>query len=198
MKAIRHTTLALAFLALVSCSDNDEPAPASPTSEKYDIKSGTIHFDTDLAGFKGTKIVYFDDYGAKERVEEYENGALVSCLFSDGKIRYNLDVTAKIAYIVDQYGNRGWEMEFHTWDEIKQFPDYEEDYTKVDNIMVVGKSCEAYQYQDIAVFAGWKGLTLYHQQNPGILIQAVKLEEDVTQDPSLFAVPTGYTVKELP
>ena len=199
MTLFRLTTLALVFFSLASCSDSDDPAPNdTPAAKKYDIKSGTIHFESDLAGFKGTKIVYFDDFGAKERVEEYEDGVLESCVFSDGKTRYNLDIPAKIAYLVDQHGDRGWEMEFHTWDEIKQFPGYEKDYTKVDNITVVGKNCEAYRYKDIAVFAGWKGLTLYHQQNPNILIKAVKLEEDVKQDPALFAVPNGFTVKELP
>lgn len=191
--------LILTILVVAACADKDDPAPAEiPTARKYDIKSGIMEFEQDFAGIKSTKILYFDDYGSKERVEVYEDGLLESCVFSDGKTRYTLHAEAKIAYRVDQPGDRGWEMEFHSWDEIRRLPNYQEDYKKVENFTVVGKNCEAYQYKDIAVFAGWNGLTLYHKQNPGILIQAIKLEEDVKHDAAIFTVPSGFTVKELP
>lgn len=199
MKTTVTKLIVSALFIITACAEKDDPSPVeTPQVRKYDIKSGTIHFDQDLAGFKGIKIVYFDDYGAKERVEEYEDGVLESCYFSDGKTRYMLDTGAKVAYRVDEHGDRGWEMEFNSWEEIQRIPNYEEDYKKVENITVVGKNCEAYQYNDIAVFAGWNGLTLYHKQNPAILIQAVKLEEDVNHDPAIFAVPSGFAVKELP
>lgn len=190
--------MAVTVLVMASCSGGDDPEPnETPAAKKYDIKSGTIHFETELLWFKGTKIVYFDDYGAKERVETYDGETLETSVFSDGKTRYHLNHAQKIAFVADHEGDRGWEMEFHAWEEIQKFPGYQEDYTRLDNMIIVGKDCEAFRYRDMATFAGWKGLTLYHEQE-GARSIAVKLEENVSHDPSLFAVPPGYTVQDLP
>lgn len=177
----------------------DETASVPLVSGKYKIKSGTIHFETSMGTFKNKKIVYFDDYGAKERVEEYtDDEPLKGYNTSDGKIRYYIDLTDKSAWIVDEHGGRGWEMQFHTWEEIERQGNRDNKFKRVDNITVAGKDCEAYAYNDQAIFAGWQGLTLYHKQQPNILMEAVKLEENVTHDPGFFAVPSGFKVKERP
>jgi len=197
MDIISNSLLLLTFfVGALACSDSEDPTPIE-THRKYEIKSGIVRYNSDYLGFVATKIVYFDDYGAKERVETYEGEMLASCLFSDGHTRYNLNIEQKIAFVIDHEGEYGWEMDFPSWDEIQQFPDYDEDYTKLDNMTIAGKDCEAFRYQDIAVFAGWKGLTLY-QQSEGVVIEAYEVEEDVTHDASLFKVPDGYTIQDLP
>jgi len=170
--------------------------PSSPVTGKYKIKSGIIHFETSYGEVKGRKIVYFDDYGAKERVEDYDQEeVLKGYLTSDGKTRYHIRDAEKTAYIADRNGSRGWEMEFTPWERLTLQKDYEKDYKKLDNMTIAGKDCEAVQYRGTNVFAGWKGLTLYHSQKPNIIIKAIKLEE-VDVDPNKFTVPEGYTIKE--
>lgn len=212
MKSFKHLGVVLVLLTCTSCSsdkketlteDQVEPTNESPVvsvvTGKYKIKSGTVHFETSAGDLKGKKIVYFDDYGAKERVETYEDdGTLKGYNTSDGKTRYYIDLEKKSAWIVDQNGGRGWEMEFHSWSEIQQQGNHNNDFKRVDNITLVGKDCEAYEYGGITVFAGWQRLTLYQKQKPNILITAVKLEENVAHAVDVFSVPAGFELKEMP
>jgi len=165
----------------------------TPVSRKYDVKSGVIHFETSGLGMSGKKIVYFDDYGSKERVETYdEAGNMDIYNFSDGKTRYWVNLSDKTVHIADQNGSLGWEMKFPEWSEV----DGRDGFKKLPNMEVAGKDCAAMQYGDNNVFAGWKGLTLYHGQKPNLEIKAVKLELDKAVDPALFKTPDGYEVKE--
>jgi len=209
MRKIKHLAIVVAALSIMACSSDKDrstsegvaesqtEASTPVTSGKYKIKSGTIHFETSGMGLKGKKIVYFDDYGAKERVETYSgDDPLEGYNTSDGKKRYYVDLENKSAWIVDEYGSRGWEMEFQSWETIERQGD--DKFKRVDNITVAGKDCEAYEYNGLAVFAGWQGLTLYHKQKPDLLVEAVKLEENVEHDASLFGVPEGFELKERP
>jgi hypothetical protein len=206
---VLHSVIVLFAMAGCSSNKGNEQGQATalaetatetasvPVSRKYELKSGVIHFDVTMAGIKGKKIVYFDDYGSKERTEEYaEDGVLNNYRFSDGKTRYHVDVPSKTAYIADQNGSLGWEMEFVRWERITRLSGYEKQYKKASNITVAGKDCEAFEYGSANTFAGWKGLTLYHEQKPHVLIKAVKLDEDVAVEASKFAVPEGYEIKE--
>ncbi len=211
MKKNTYLAMTIAMLSFVSCSSDkketssestvevsDETASSAVTSGKYKIKSGTIEFVTSAGDLKGRKVVHFDDYGAKERVESYDgNEPLKGYNTSDGNTRYYIDLEKKSAWISDQNGSRGWEMQFHTWNELER-QGQSENYNRVENISVAGKDCEAYEYGGSTVFAGWQGLTLYQKQKPNILVEAVKLEENVAHDPSVFAVPEGFEVKETP
>lgn len=205
------TYLAMTLFAFMSCSSNtnetateeitevsEDASSAAVTSGKYKIKSGTIEFETSAGDMRGRKVVHFDDYGAKERVETYDGDEpLKGYNTSDGKTRYYIDLQNKSAWISDQNGSRGWEMQFHTWEELER-QGQSKDFNRVDNITVAGKDCEAYEYGGSAVFAGWNGLTLYHKQKPNILVEAVKLEENVNHNPALFGVPEGFEIKERP
>lgn len=176
----------------------DQPAaPVAVTSGKYKIKSGIIHLETEGFGMKTKKVVYFDDFGSKERSEVYEtDGSLKEVMISDGESRHTLIPKDKSAYFVDKNGSRGWEMEFAPWEQIQKQKDYEEDYKKAPNMTIAGKDCESYVYGKNNTFAGWNGLTLFHQQGSSITIKAVSLEENVAIEADKFTVPADYTVKK--
>lgn len=211
MKKITYLAMSMAMFAFMSCStekaetvvennseSKEEIPSATVATGKYKIKSGTIEFESSMGPVKSRKVVHFDDYGSKERVENYDNGdALKGYNTSDGKTRYFIDVESKTAWISDQNGSLGWEMKFHSWEELDR-QGQTKDYTRVEDITVAGKQCEAYEYRGSTVFAGWQGLTLYQKQEPNILVEAVKLDENVNHDPAIFGVPEGFEVKERP
>ena len=174
----------------------DQPAEAvAISSGKYSIKSGIVNFDVEAMGTKTKKVMYFDDWGSKERVEEYnEDGTVREVRISDGEKRYTLTPADNKAYFADNNGNRGWEMEFTSWERIQQQRDYEKDYKQAPNMSIAGKDCESFTYNENNTFAGWNGVTLYHQQGKIITIKANSLEENAAIEGDKFTVPTGYTV----
>lgn len=174
----------------------DQPAEAvAVTSGKYKIKSGIVSFDVDAMGMKNKKKIYFDDFGSKERVEEYkEDGTVREIRVSDGKKRYTLYPADKQAYFADEQGDRGWEMEFTSWDRIQQLSNWEKKYKKAPNMSIAGKDCESFIYSENNTFAGWKGVTLFHQQGKNITMKANSLEENASIAADQFTVPADFTI----
>lgn len=177
----------------------DQPTEAvAVSSGKYQIKSGIITFDQESMGTHAKKVVYFDDFGAKERVERYnEDGTVSEVNISDGKKRYTLIPADKQAYFVDENGNRGWEMEFTPWEKIQQQTNYQENYAQAPNMTVAGKDCESFVYGGKTTFAGWQGLTLYHKQGELVTIKATSLEENASIGLDKFTVPADYKEVKL-
>jgi hypothetical protein len=174
----------------------DQPVETvAVTSGKYKIQSGIVSLDVDAMGMKNKKKIYFDDFGAKERVEEYnEDGTIREIRVSDGKKRYTLFPANKTAYFADDNGSIGWEMEFTSWDRIQQQSNWEKTYKKAPNMTIAGKDCESFVYSENNTFAGWNGITLYHQQGKSITIKANSLEENASIAADQFTVPADFTV----
>jgi len=174
----------------------DQPSESwAVTSGKYKIKSGIVQFDVEAMGTKVKKMVYFDDFGSKERVEDYNpDGTVREMRISDGKKRYTLSPADKTAYFSDENGRLGWEMEFVTWEKIQGQDGYEKNYSKAPNMTVVNKDCTSFKYGDKNTFAGWNGILLYHEQLPIFKAIAISLEENVTLEADKFTVPSDYTL----
>ena len=55
-------------------------------------------FKTNIAGNTGKKILYFDNYGLKEREDYYDDGKLKESVLTDGKIIYKVRYIDKTAF----------------------------------------------------------------------------------------------------
>lgn len=168
------------------------------TNKKYPLKSGTVHFESHMQTGSlemiQKSIVYFDDYGIKERKDTYdEDGVLKESFFSDGKTLYTLIHKNKSAY---KAGNayRGTELKFD-WDEISSEDKSSGKAKKGSNEDILGKDCEVYFY-DGNKFAGWKNICLLTEvQGSGVTNKTIATEiKEGPVSADLFAVPADYTV----
>ena len=211
MKSKTICFLAAAFL-LMACGNNNSTDTVNqeeeniaisnneaPAIKKYPIKNATIHFESQMKGANfdlvGKSIVYFDDYGLKERKDTYdEDGMLKESFLSDGKTLYLLIHKNKAAY---NRGNasRGTEMKFD-WDEIPSDKKSSGEAIKGPNENILGKDCEVYFYNGNK-FAGWKNICLLTEvESSGVSnkVIAIKIQEEPVSA-ELFTVPSDYTVQ---
>jgi hypothetical protein len=171
------------------------------TFHKYGIKSGIVTFETSMVGMKIKSVLYFDDYGAKEADEKYTGENVQSISICDGKERYDLKPSQKIAYSGGTCGyGRGIAYRF-AWDEVSK-EDQETKGKILANMAVAGKDCEAFSIDlgsSFTVYAGWKNICLYLKttsQVGDVVMQAVKIEENLDIPAGKFQVPDGYEIKK--
>ncbi len=172
-------------------------------TRKYDVKSGIVHFETTIkAGGMNIvkkKILYFDDYGIKEAEEELaDDGSVEKTLMSDGKNLIMLLPPAKESY-PQGAAVQGTALRYD-----REAAERSGKATKVDNINVAGKDCDAYEYKDANtntsnIFAGYKHITLYMKQTGAMNSEtkATKFEEDAAVPAEKFSVPADYTTKKM-
>lgn len=176
-------------------------------AKKYPIKSGIITFKrTGVLGDQKV-IVYFDDYGIKERSETYKtDGSVEEIKFTDGEFMYKITheySEEKVAFIMGP-GKFGTEMKFdpdpfRNNDERKKKYQFE----KLPNMNILGKDCDAYittTKMGTTTFAGSNGILLYTKADLSVGTMetiAVDFKENVSIDSELFKVPDGYTAKQI-
>jgi hypothetical protein len=170
--------------------------------KKYQIKSGTITYETVLntisVHLKFKKVVYFDNYGMKERRDTYTGDTLDESLMSDGKNMYNIMHKTKEAFKTGQ-AYHGTESKFG-WDEISQEDKALGKAKKYPDEIIAGKKCEVYHveiYPVLAIYAGWKNICLFTEiksKGGSSISRAVKVEVGPV-DSSKFLIPGGYTIK---
>ena len=155
---------------------------------------------------QGTIKVYFDDYGIKERNESYNTeGKLEEIKIADGENLYVIShrySDDKVAVRTGS-GKFGCEMKFVADPFRKDEDKAKNNYQRLDDMQVAGKTCQAYSMESRmgkTVFAGWEGLLLYTQVTLSMgenVTQAVSLEENAEVDAALFKVPEDYTVQQM-
>ncbi len=167
---------------------------------KYDIKSGIITLETVLkvgkTEMKMTKIVYFDDYGAKEREETYTRGKLGSVIFTDGKDRISLSINKKTA-IKEGPGDRGLGPRvdidfFGTTKDIQSGV-----VKKMPAMTLAGQSCDVFQIKKgktPQTYAAWKKVMVYTKTD-STEIKAVKIQPNAVIPKDKFQIPAGYTTR---
>ena len=183
-------------------SPNPEINPTVPVEipaiKKYEIKSGIITFEKSVAGMPGKEILYFDDYGIKELVEEYSNNQVEEATLADGTTMYKLKPSQKTAYKMGD-ASRGVAYKFDYAEISAQ--DKEQKVKKLPNITIAGKDCESYSYEShgiITTYAGWSHICLLTEQKMkfgNTTIKAVKIEENVTIEKKKKKIPQGYQIK---
>ena len=197
------------------CSSQKEEPAARPENQsvseqntaqyqykKYDIKSGIVQFECSDPMGTHKEVLYFDDYGTKERLEKYDTkDAIKEIIFSDGKQSYSVNNAKKVAYITNKYSSNGTEMRFNKdeWDNENKA---KYDYKDLPEMQLAGKNCQVFSINSgygITTFAGWGYITLYHYQETSVGIvsrKAVSIEENVQIPTDKFMVPEGYEIKE--
>ncbi|RJP85576.1 MAG: hypothetical protein C4518_15875 [Desulfobacteraceae bacterium] len=223
---------AVLFISLAGCSDEsssdgkkESPAvttkeateitaaavPASkdkkekPAFRKYAIKSGAITFERAGVSAKKKIMVYFDDFGKKERNEVYnDKGVLEEIRFSDGETMYRISLknsAEKAAYIMGP-GSNGTEMRFEADPFKKDDEKQRQNYKKLPDMEILGKLCQAYSVKTDAaetIFAGRDNVLLHVKvimKMGETVTQAVDFKENAEVDPALFKVPAEYAVKK--
>jgi hypothetical protein len=174
------------------------------TVNKYDIKSGivTLEFVSTIAGtqIKMNRIVYFDDYGAKECQETYSNGSLTNVLFYDGKEKISLKIKAKKAQKQGPTaGGIGLRVEINDMGTKK---DIESGVVKkLPPMTIDSQPCEVIQVTrggSVDLYAGWHKVMVYLKTgSAGVAteIKAVKLQANAVVPKEKFQIPAGYTVQ---
>ncbi len=210
--------LLLAFATTMGCNNSDETIPdkpeentsvpgqttaAIPNVKKYQLPAGTITYETkSKAGNYNSvtkSIVYFDDYGMKERKDSYdEEGNLKESFFSDGQSLYLLIHEDKSAF---KRGNayRGTEFKFD-WDEI---PSKDKDSGKAKkggNETILGKDCEVFYHESSvgkAKYAGWQNICLaMDMEGSGVISKTIAQQIEEGPVPAeKFAVPADYKMQ---
>lgn len=193
MKKISALTLVLAAAAGILAA---QEAP-----KKYDVKSGIVTLENVImVGQMEIKMlfkVYFDDYGAKECKETYQNEILQKVYFSDGQTLYSLNLKKKIATNKGKAYGRGTELRVDL-SEFGTKKDIESGKVKpAAPMQIAGKECEVIETQGadgVTRYAGWKKVMVY-MKTGSTTIKALKIEENTTVPASKFQVPAGFTVQ---
>lgn len=176
---------------------------AQVVRKKYPLKSGIITFERTGVIGNGKIIVYFDDYGIKERSETYnENGEVDEIKFSDGENMYKVidDEGAKSVYLMGP-GIYGTEMKF----EFDPFSGNERriqkyNYKPLNNMQILGRDCQVYSMEAASgktTFGGVDGFLLYTKAETPVgtyETKAVDFKENIDVDPALFKIPDGYKI----
>ena len=208
-------TRAILFFAAVivvfACNNNssenktgeNEKNTDAVIHRKYQVKSATITYEMTMkAGgvdITGKSIVYFDDYGMKERKDTYdENGNLKETFFSDGKTLYTLIHKDKSAFKRgDAY--RGTEFKFD-WNEMPSKDKETGKAKKADNETILGRDCEVFYHETEhgkARYAGWKNICLLMDiEGSGVSNKLIAV--DIKEEPvsaETFTVPADYTLQ---
>jgi VCBS repeat-containing protein len=168
---------------------------------KYDVKSGIVTLESVMkigkTEIKQTMIVYFDDFGAKECKETYQNGKLVGAVFSDGQWVYGVDHTQKTANKKEK-AYRGTELRVDITDMGTQQDVASGKVKKAPPMTVAGKECEVIQANK-TLYAGWKKVMVYMQSDTSSMVKttmkASKIEENASVPASKFQVPAGYKLQ---
>ena len=179
-------------------------APAQEQFKKYDIKSGILTLELQVAtgGMKlsSKAVVYFDDYGAKECREKYAGDKLTESSFSDGKTAYTVMHSKKIAYRRGE-ALRGTELRFDQ-NEMPEKDRAAEKITLLPNVVIAGKTCASFVRQGISektTYAGWSHITFLVDvdgSNVKSTTRVTSIRENVPIPPEKFAVPAGFDIKQ--
>jgi len=183
------------------------PAETFAQVKKYGIKAGIVTFDMllKMSGREISKekvVVYFDDFGLKERKDTYQGETLKESFFSDGKDLFKVIYAEKTAYKVGR-ASLGTELKVD-WNSIPSKDKETGKAKKLANISILGKDCECFELvsgDTKTRFAGWNGICLLtdsvsEKMQMQITLQAIKFEEKPEVSPDTFKVLAGFALKE--
>lgn len=201
------TFLLLLTFFIASClqqreSSEELKTPIKEADKKYQVKSGTITYETTLntlsVHMSYKTIVFFDDYGLKERRDTYEGDRLSDTFMSDGESNYKIIYQNKEVYRTGK-AYRGTEPKFG-WDDISEEDKLSGKVTKLEDTTIANKRCHAYSVQTNVVtstFAGWKNILMLSSiQSAGgsSITRAVKIKAGKIPR-NTFDIPQGFKMR---
>lgn len=170
-----------------------------PSEKKYQVKSGKIVYETGLktlsVNLTYKTIVYFDDYGMRERRDTYDSNHLSDTYLCDGEYLYQITHTKKRIYRTGK-ALHGTEPRFD-WNKVSQADKDSGIAMMLPKENIAGKVCDVYVVKAgiaTARFAGWKNiLMLYEVKSPGGVNLQQAISIDTTQvSPKVFELPKNY------
>jgi hypothetical protein len=177
---------------------------SSQVQHRYDIKSGIITLETVMTvgqtQLKTTKVVYFDDFGTKEREETFSDGKLGMIIFSDGKDRYSLKQAKKIA-VKKGPGDHGVGVRVDISDMATKKDIKAGMVKKIAPMTIAGQTCEVIAVTrgaQVDFYGGWNHALVYLKTASDVStteIKAIKLEANAKIPAEKFQVPQGYVVQ---
>lgn len=212
MKKLKLISIAFLMLLLSSCgnsgsksetpvtSDNASGTPAVTPAviKKYGIKSGIVTFESTGMGITQKSVLYFDDFGAREAEEKYnEDNSIKESSLCDGKNRYTIIYKDKAAFPAGEC-SRGIAYRFD-WDEASR-AGAEYKPQKLANLTIAGKDCESFSLLTsghTSTYAGWNNICLLLDQDTEygkITYKAISIEENATIPAGKLNVPSDFKV----
>lgn len=169
--------------------------------KKYDIKSGIVTIDYTVkigkTEIKSQKVIYFDDYGAKQCEESSSNGKATGAVFCDEKDQWALDYQKKTAKRqASGSGGMGPRVEldfFGTKEDIASGA-----VKKMPSMTLAGQSCDVIQVtrkSEVTIYGGWHRVLVYMKTSGATMqteMKPTKLEA-VAVPKEKFQVPAGYS-----
>lgn len=224
MKNLLYIAIALSFFALSGCAKEDtkgaeeQQAPASSSTAvtaqkgKYQIKSGILELkvENNMMDTDSKQILYFDEYGKKERTETYtelqmmgQNIKSVGVILNDGEFSYSFDPEKKTGTKTKLFGSHtGAQYDFENFTE-----EMKKDWNlrKEGTVNILGKTCDKYYMDNKGMkmkgtVCLWHGLALQSDIDMGGIkmnITAVSLTDNADIPADKFAVPADIKFEEL-
>jgi hypothetical protein len=185
--------------ATTETSETSGDAPVSAV-KKYGIKSGIVTFESDGMGMKSKVVLYFDDFGAKEAEEKYDDeNNIKSSELCDGTNRYTVVYKDKIAYKSGECV-RGVAYRFD-WSEMSR-ADQKYNAKKLANVSIAGKDSESFSLEssgNTIIYAGWNNVCLLIDQTTQfgpVTYKAISFEENPAIPEGKLTIPTGFEIKQ--
>lgn len=224
MKQILCIAIALSFFAAGCSKDNgEETARQNAASEnatvqtssqkgKYQIKSGLLELkvENNMMKADSKQILYFDDFGKKERTETYTELKMmgqsiksIGIVLNDGEFSYSFDPEKKTGTKMKFFGTHtGAQYDFDNFTE-----EMKKDWNlkKEGTINILGRNCDKYSMDNKdmkmkGTVCLWKGLALESDIDMGgikMKITAVSLNDNADIPSDKFAVPADIKFEEL-
>jgi hypothetical protein len=183
-------------------AENTEITGDTPvaSAKKYGIKSGIVTFETDGMGIKSKVVLYFDDFGAKEAEEKYDDeNKIKTSELCDGTNRYTVVYKDKTAYKSGACG-RGVAYRFD-WNEMSR-ADQKYNAKKLPNVSIAGKDSESFSLEssgNTIIYAGWNNVCLLIDQTTQfgpVTYKAISFEENPAIPEGKLTIPTGFEIKQ--
>ncbi|MEW6512062.1 MAG: hypothetical protein AB1428_14015 [Bacteroidota bacterium] len=174
---------------------------AQEQEKKYDVKSGMIVFETTTMEGRirtsGRVVVYFDDFGRRERKDTYAGGFLKESVLCDGEDAYTVLHDKKVVFKRGP-AMAGTEIRFD--DEIVSRGGTS-GFRLLPAVTIAGYECRALEHVDGQLtmrMAGWSHLLLYREDiQPGLhwIARAAKVDLGVKLSPAMFVPPMTYEAR---
>jgi len=175
------------------------PDAAVATVKKYGIKSGIATFESTGLGLTQKVVLYFDDFGAREAEEKYnDDNSIKETSLCDGTNRYTLVYKDKTA-LNNGACYRGIAYKFDL-DEVSK-ADQKYKVQKLANISIAGKDCESFSLEssgNTITYAGWNNVCLLIDQATQygkITYKAISFEENAVIPADKLKVPSDFQIK---
>jgi hypothetical protein len=188
----------------------DAATTAEAGHKKYEIKSGIITTETVMSmngmNLTSKKVLYFDDYGAKECEEEFKTDDagkefLAMRIFVKDGFHYTCSVENK-GGVKTKSSGYGVASPFNMSEASTQT---DSQYKVLSETTVCGKSCKGFSMVtpsgNISMY-GWNGITLKTVVDNASMdlktsTTATKIEENVAIPAEKFEVPAGVVMQTM-